>query len=760
MYELADSTPYIVTVGEDANICIWTIDGDLIFRKTLSTEATLWNLDYADDSQTLFICGSDSNIHQIQLKHILDGRVCQKELLPVINCGSDGNEEFFAKIRIISRGILIGLTNLNRLLYRSPHDSTAWTPITNEAVWPTNLKCTLLEVFENTVAIAGYQTAIVYYYRDGRFDVVLNKKLSNGLIRSLKFLSASEFLVCDDRGDCTLLAGYQDSNGDGTKQQWNFVLPPSKERWITAACKFGKQLLISDRIGHLHLFQADKTIRLLHTLKHVHGKLGCTSIEYRAAHDGRVTFTTAGHDGTLKTIVIADNYLQVGFTKRVPIAWIDKVIPSTKAFTAGQLIAGFNDNHFILGHENGSTIFEYGCGGGHRYWDLFIDHNKLECYFYYIRKKNVHRIKFRMDVMQGPYNLPRTRWHVRSCNAMHVHRRANSSAILISGGDDNLLMFHTYDATEGLVHRNDMALHVSNIKAVCSVALSACPQQILVFSAGGRAQICANLLDLREQEIVLRERTNFMLNFADSTRKRLGKSQTIDSDPETRFMSLVAYNQSVTDQEIQLIAACSDGYIRQFQYENNDISLTKCIFYGRCILHVHQLRWNDQHLLFTMATDGLICFWNLNTLHSQSVPIYHLPHHDSGINSFDVMLTDSDGKCTLFLATGGDDQSIVISKIKLDVVDGLLAVTREQTVYLKDTHSAQVNGVKFMPQHKSLYSFSVDQVIHRIGLDDFGAERIAWSSVSDAKGLTILSNDQLIVYGSGMELIECRRKIA
>lgn len=736
-------------------MCIWTSAGDLIFRKALSTEAALWNLDYADELQTLFTCGGDSNIHQIQLQHIFDGRVCESELLPRIVSNTNGDEEYFSKIRITSGGILVGLTNSNRLFYRKHHDMGDWLPIADDAVWPTGLKCTLLKVHGDSIAIAGYKQAVVYRCTDGRFHVAFSGPLSNGLIRSFEFLATNEYLVCDDRGECTL--ALLDHNSGTIAQQCHFTLPLSRERWITAATKLNTNLLASDRCGHLHLFKIDSTtlsVQLLHTLKHVHGKLGCTSIVGHALGDS-VACMTAGHDGTLKTVVIEANRLHIGCTRRVPIVWIEKVLPAT---SNDHLIAGFNDNHFVLGHANGATLFEYECGGGHRYWDIYIDHAQSLCYFYYLRNKNVHQIRFRIDVMRGPYDLPQTRWHIRPCNVIQVHRHTDDLSILVSGGDDNLLMFHSIDTIGKLTHHNDMALHVSNIKTVCTIAAESSSTDdgsspVLVFSAGGRAQICATTLDVQQAHTVsLREHTNFMLNFSDSTRKRLGKAQTIDFDPETRFMGLIAYRRRTSTSPVYLIAACSDGYIRQFQYDNQTITMTLCIFYGRCILSVHQLRWKDQHLLFTMATDGLICVWDLNTLKADSVPVFNVRHHESGINAFDLVVTE-DG--ALFVATGGDDQSIVISEIELNMVDAMFSLMCKRTMRLKDIHSAQVNGVKFMPDRQSLCSFSVDQVIYRIALSDFSAERVAWSSVSDAKGIAVLSSRQVLAYGSGFELINC-----
>lgn len=764
-----NGNPLVVSIGEDSNVCIWTRDGKLVCRTAVSEGSALWNLDYDPNTKYLMTCGSDGNINQISLKEIFEQEQHHYETLPI---DLHSNEEFFSKIRILQKNnLLIGLTNQHNLYYRSVDTTTSqqWNSIGNQS--KDRYKSALLEVHENFVATAGYQIATIYRWTNSQFDIVLNENLSNGMIRSLKFLGNNEFVICDDQGNCALCTI---ENGIlNSRKTIQFILPACKERWITVALRHQNNLILSDRCGNLHLFVIDgnrEEIVLRNTLKHIHGNLGCTCIYFESHATNVPHFKTAGHDGTLKTIFInqSNQSLEIKFTHQIPIAWSDKIIELNDNPSA-QLIAGFNDNHFIVWQQHNNFKFEYECGGGHRYWDLYIDYSHSKCHLYFIRTKNIHRVQFNFNHMQQhPFNIIKSNWHTRPCNTVKCITLTNDRVLLISGGDDNLMKFTEINGfamqqqQQHLPsHIADMILHISNVKTISTIVSSASNQlnaynkkNRLIFSAGGRAQICVTELEIGQcNRIECHEVTNFMLRMNDLTRKRLGKAQIIDFDPETRFMSLNAYIDSNT---VYLIVGCSDGYLRQFYYDKRSILLITSTFYGRCILSVYQFFFNKQNYLLTMATDGKICFWNLNRFKETSKPFFELSHHDSGINSFDVLLFDDENR--LYVATGGDDQAIVISMLRITENSSLNNVEQpqviiEKTVKFLYNHTAQVNGVQFSRNEMALYSVGVDQVIFRVDLTKFVIKKIAYTCISDAKGLKVIDGGKILVYGCGVQLL-------
>lgn len=742
--------PYIVSIGEDANICVWTRNGQLLHRQMIAGgNSTLWNLDWDPIRKYLITCGSNGNINQIPIDHILNRDVHRADIISTTFFSDD---EHFAKIRVMQHcGLLVGVTKRHNLFYRQIDASDSqWHPV-NHNDSKVSYKSTMLEVYGSIIAMAGYKRATIYQFNDEKFEILLDECLSNGMIRSMKFLDDDSFVVCDDKGNATFCT----LNGS---TKFAFLVPACKERWITVAHRYDRYLIIGDRCGNLHLYVIENEgIEWTNTLRHLHGSLGCTSVYFDSKQsNGRIEFKTAGHDGTLKTLWLDEQRkaMALRFTHRIPIAWTDKIVTLSDT---ERIIAGFNDNHFIALRPkcaNGNEIqFEFECGGGHRYWDLYVDARgtQLKCHFYYIRTKQLHRVRFRLDRQLHPFDILHFNWHKRPCNVVRNIRLSDDRVLLASAGDDNLLKFNMFGNATTLCHVTDMSLHISNIKAICVVATKS---GWLIFSAGGRAQICATELIVvggdgsSDDDVQFCERANFMLRMNDLQRKRLGKSQNIDFDPETRFMSMIAYVNDAVHATWWLVVACSDGFIRRFVYDDrtSSIAFDSAVFYGRCILHVQRLQLNDDDgVLLSMATDGRICFWPLNEFTTMK-SFYELSHHESGINSFDILIENNS---SIYIATGGDDQSVVISRVKL--LDRNVDV--EKTVRFPYTHTAQVNGIKFNRCERALYSISVDQTIFRFDLNDFTVNEAGYTCVSDAKGLELINEDHVLAYGCGVQLL-------
>lgn len=538
---------------------------------------------------------------------------------------------------------------------------------------------------------------------------------------------------------------------------FNFSLILGKERWITVAARFENYLVVGDRHGNMHLYEISDTLALKHTLWHVHGNLGCKSI-FQTTPKHRLQFESTGHQGKMKTIRINDtkSELELKSTHDIPIKWCDKSLCIDEHHNI--LLAGFNERHFIAWRRDNSFRFEYETGGGHRAWDLYFDKDTSKAHLFFVRSKSLNCVQFLLhDSTLHPFNVPKNNWHSKPCNTMRIIQLSDERFLIASGGDDNLLKFNEIsmiksDNRQVLEQHFDMVLHISNIRSIFALqtAVDGCDdkENWLIFSAGGRAQICVTETKIDQQNNAqFHEICDFMLRSSDLERKRTKQTQNIYFDPETRFMSLVAFYR---ENEIHLAVGCSDGYIRTFNYRNGSISLDISTFYGRCILHVYQFQFNDCHYLISMATDGLICFWTLDNFQEDSKPIFTFQHHDSGINSFDIFI----GENRMFVATGGDDQDIVISILQLDAKKrNEINISMMKTVKFPYNHTAQVNGMKFSADRKYLYTASVDQTIMKIDLNDFSITQANYSCISDAKGLQIIDMNHILIYGCGMQVL-------
>lgn len=718
-----NNVPFIVSIGEDSNVCVWTEGGCLLYRRQFNCGATLWNLDYNETIKTIFLCGSDGNVREIGLKNILEGNGLRKE---IISNEILRDNEYLTKVKVMDNNKIIALTSADRLIYQN--DCNDWS-----ACAYNSYKSCVLEKFKRYVAIAGYKrTSVFEYDACNTLNLIYEVTDLQNMVRSFTFLNENEFLLCDDSGNCTFI------NRTSNKKLC-FSLVTSKETYITVALKEFDFLLVSDRSGDLYLFEIDANeVHHRHRLKRVHGNLGCTVL-----YSENGNFVTSGHDGTMKVIALnaTCKTISISLTNKLPVSWMERVI---RRNDNKKLYAGFNDKRFVLANDECDILDEIDCGGGHRFWDLLV--NKNDGKFLFIRNKMLYSINLTgyADDREKFFQIPLLKWHIKSCNSVKCIDMPNGNCVLVSGGDDNVLKINKFnDTAEPFVeHIRDMVQHISCIKTVTFIELN--PTEWLIISAGGRAQICITKISMNDNEIATKEVTNFMLNSSDMERKRLGKSQTIDFDPETRFMSVTC------TEDFKIFTGCSDGYLRQFSFNStsNEITSVNSIFYGRCILHTYYFNDDDHKFLLTMATDGNICFWKLAADNSiESKPFHRLKHHNSGINSFDIVSMDN----RFFIATGGDDQSTVVSSFVLKQT----SVEAVETNHLH-YHTAQVNGIKFSSNNYCLYSISVDQILYEVDLQTLTPRRIATSTIADAKGLHLFRNNKILVYGSGVQLINVK----
>lgn len=737
---------FVVSVGEDSNVCIWSRDGQLIHRQLVPGNVTIWNVEWDPIRQRLLTSDSVGNVTQFPVRDIIQGNHFKSDVLP--NMLSDGTEHL-AKIRVMQKEhFLIALTNKNRLLYLNVLDPVKWLPLSAE-VGQISYKSLILEVQEGSVAICGFQQVSIFHFLDGSFKLSFHERISDGIVRSVKFLDSNSFIASCEDGKCSLFE-LKSTEDWSHRLIGSFDLPSCKERWITSACRYENCLLVGDRCGNVHWFSiAGDKIDFKRAIKLVHGNLGSTCLNFIEQRGEILALQSAGHDGHLKTIEIdvETEEMCISFTERVPINWCDKIFALKNG--RGTMVSGFNDNHFVTWSPETETLHEYECGGGHRYWDLHVEkesYEKVSLAAYFIRKKQLQRVRYSLNLERPPFAIQRHKWHNKPCNdirTIHAAIGGLQKTFLVSGGDDNTLKIHEVSSNGKANFVSDMILHISNIKCVKTVELS---DRVLIFSCGGRAQICVTEMTFGDGRI--REKCDYMLRPNDSERKRMGKSQAIDFDPETRLMSVSVLRRG--DHCYELYVGCSDGFVRCFSYDSqrNAIHLGAAVFYNRCILHVDTIQLAGHDLLITSATDGIVCFWPLNAFHADAKPTFSLVHHASGINSFDCCHYAEDGN-EFWIATGGDDQSFMISKLKIDDSDGKLQLAEQKHFPLE--HTAQVNGVQFCREYKVLYTVGVDQVLYRVFLEQFDAQRYAITCISDTKGLRLIHGELLLCYGCGIQ---------
>ncbi|XP_059617765.1 tRNA (34-2'-O)-methyltransferase regulator WDR6 [Phlebotomus argentipes] len=709
---------FILTIGEDSNLCVWHESGKFLFRKALYSGAVIWNLDYDRTQDTVLTSGSDGNVKKLNLREILDRGINESPRKALL-------DEKISKILFIDSQTILVMTS--EMFLMKLEASEEWR--CQEKMPIPNIYIALIENVDGKVLICSHHEAIIYQICDsGVQEEHRNCNLLEGLIRTFYQISPEEYFFVDDRGNCAV-------TDKALKILVQFSVSLCKDlwytKWITMARRVADYLLMSDRLGHLHLCRVfPGQIIIEATKKCVHGNLGVTQIHTEEISEESAEFWTSGRDGVLRKFLLDRNEasLREIFTEKVPISWVERIF----CLKSGQkLILGFNDENLVVWERNHGVIFQLCTGGGHKYWDFVMNAEQNAARVISVWEKKPFLDNFSLEnLSEDSLNIPTVNWHFRSCNCGAILKTSSGKSLLISGGDDNVLRINFLG--KELTHVSEIVTHISNIRAVKLMKLPE-KDSFLLFSVGGRAQMCLTRILARDKPQI-HEFVNYMLKAKDFRKNR--QSQMIDFCPETRFMCLTIDGR-------EIFVGCSDGYVRKFRLEEEKIHLISSVFYRRCILNIEIIECQGRKILLTMGTDGKIILWNAEDFSNDSIPFHSISHHESGINCFDVWKEGEE----FTVLTGGDDQKI--TKTVFGFESGKIV---QKETCKTSLHFAQVTGIKIANKDE-FFSTSVDQRIVRGNLHDLSLICEKFTSVSDLKGLLMLDKCNIVVFGAGIETI-------
>lgn len=119
-------------------------------------------------------------------------------------------------------------------------------------------------------------------------------------------------------------------------------LPPSRERWLTAAITYEELLICGDRAGNVHIYELnginEDMKKPIQTFTKVHGKIGVQSFAILESK-----LMTTGRDGMLRfyesTIEDKKKYLRRLHRKKMPMDWISSTLKMDETI----LVLGFKE---------------------------------------------------------------------------------------------------------------------------------------------------------------------------------------------------------------------------------------------------------------------------------------------------------------------------------------------------------------------------------------------------------------------------------
>ncbi|XP_073832718.1 tRNA (34-2'-O)-methyltransferase regulator WDR6 [Musca autumnalis] len=734
------SNIYALSVGEDSYFCLWRNNGELLFKRRQQFGATIWNFIYNADNKTIYTLGSIGNMVAYDLSLELEKIQSATEdmhLLPEVS--TDRPSEYIAKVKFLKDQHILGITNENRLmrmLYQRNGYGVMGT--WEELEVGLNFKCTVMEVCGNRVAICGFKRLLLLQWQEDKstFEVIVDQQLLEGVIRAFVFFGPNDYLICDDKDNCLL----QLEKGE---HQRSLLLAKCKEPWLTTALLLhqGGYLLISNRLGNLLLYKLNDnqtSYDLCDTLKHPHGNLGATQLQIVKEREENVLVRSCGHDGAIKLYNIDCKEATITSCSReiVQVSWIEYIIPNWHG--NHELFLGFNDNHFAVWTREYDFLLQLSCGGGHRCWHYVINPNNHQISLVFIKNKRVRFYQLSL-LNKGLTCLPPAKkWHIAPCNIMDI-LTVNKVPIAVSAGDDNLIKIHTI-TNQGLEQCQELHCHISNIRALKLQPFNT--EEFLIFSGGGRAQLCVNKINIRDN-FHIQELLNYTVKPEEQNSNSNSNKTDYNFDPETRLMSLDV--KQLGNQEYQIFIGCSDGYIRSLHLQLNphpQITLTSQYFYKKCLLQIRYLKEYDY--LVAAATDGYLRFFDSKLTNC----LHEIQHHSSGING--LSLTFDVQQKTLQILSGGDDQAISLSLLNLSQNFKCLSKFSNPSL-----HTAQVCASAISSDGRYGYTSGVDQMLYKLDLQTGEVVDKFHSCVADIKGVCLV-NDLYLLYGCGMQLIKLR----
>lgn len=747
MYFFADRKPMAVTVGEDSHFCIWNSSAELLFKQRIQFGAVIWNFEYDKYTNTLYTVGSTGNLLAYKVEDVLKRK---SEIFSTTVIVTDLEpKEYMAKAKFLKSNMLIGITNRNRLMHallqyneaNYAHECGPWHVIDMHKKY----KCTVLEVQDNYIAICGYKRlTLIKYCHESEFKILFDDDILDGVIRSFHFLNNNSFLISDETGKCLLL------EGETLVVRVAVPLPHCKEPWTTTALRIRikknkNYLLVSNRMGNTILFNIDYDdtagCTYLDTIRHLHGFLGATKFRLQEVQKDDIFIQSAGHDGSLRllSIKIDSNTIVSNQRTFVPVAWVEQLVVIENI----EFLMGFNDNHFVIWSHDHDISVQIPCGGGHRSWHYNITSDRKKfIQLLFIKNKMLRLHKHKMcNIFSKSMKILRNQWHTRSCNILNLVEPFN---ILVSAGDDNMVKISKLMNKGRLEQCAELHSHISNVRALKILRVRS--DTVLIFTGGGRAQLCIASLNLKDFRI--HELMSYILN--KSAQYEDEKTQSYRLDPETRIMScdVVKLNTNNSGKEEYFVfLCCSDGYLRRVHIsEYFNVISEEALYYGCCSLQVRQFA---NFYVLTAGTNGKLRMFNLSLL---ELPI-ELLHHASGVNAMDIYYEPNTHM--LHILTGGDDQSVSYTSLEIQN-ENTFEIKNEFCI--ENAHSAQVTAVQFTFDDENLcaYTSGLDQVVNKIHLQIPKAELICYTSISDTKGLQVDNSKRCFVYGSGIQIFKLK----
>ena len=237
-----------------------------------------------------------------------------------------------------------------------------------------------------------------------------------------------------------------------------------------------------------------------------------------------------------------------------------------------------------------------------------------------------------------------------------------------------------------LCFSNSARHHLSSIRTLSSTRITSCPSTVLIFSAGGRGQLCAWAADVTGPSSTIGRLRWLASHVRHVTRRRRKSANREQSDlHDIRYMKVTTFGASDLDPDLSsdlfiLAAACSDGFMRlmSFNMATRQFSdVAKSDFHGNCLLQVtHVICQSDtaanqnSAIILSAGTEGRICVWDVTEVVRCFCQKY-CQLSDNSPSPTDCFLENNEQSFSSLSVTGVIPESVADSSQKTEARDTL-----------------------------------------------------------------------------------------
>lgn len=650
----------IVSIGEDSRICLWSSGGSLENHFRGHQDGEVWSLDVSEELQLIATGGSDGGVNLWPMKKV--------EVPHELKCPFENVKPKCVGLSAKGRPFMVCWQG-NIFLYNDSWELCLSEPELKSyclhAVSPDRL-CLAFASINGQLLICRLEADTL------KKVAVMN--VCDGRIYSLMWVSSCSIVICGSSGEFSI---WKLSDADILTKEADFILPHSKERWVTSCSADSNYVVCGDRCGSLHLYRREAQ-NPLYTTKKIHGQNGVTDVKFL---DGK--FVSTGRDGTYREFVVESNKLVMLRCCKLKMDWAAAVHDSA---LLGRVLFCFHETSFVIWNvQNRQEIVKTDCGGGHRSWDCMVNQKSIVITF--IKGSSVNYCCTPIgDILCQPLlrgNHPKA---INCGDLVGLSGKAPDQLILLGGEDTTLrLVSVDDDQTELCV----LQRHLSSVRAVaCHKSSDDC---IYVASGGGRGQLVLWKVSQNKNDVDVIELTSHSV---------LPETNESNDAAEMRIMDLQVYQPMSAS--VLIAAGCSDGMLRIFNCSESDsITEVQAVECQNCLLKV-RCHIGTKNFLIATTTCGNLFFYSISSsgLLSNTETDQKFLVSNTGINSCDTC--EVGGR--LIVACAGDDAIVNILLFDKNFNDNRLQLT-DKWVY-NAAHTCQVSGLSI-----------IDDLVLTVGLD-------------------------------------------